>query len=142
DPYYLTAKAEDLGYHPQVILSGRRINDGMGNYIAQKTIKLLIEGGQSVRDSKIGIFGLTFKENVPDLRNSRVPDIIRELEQFGIHPLVPDAMASREESHEEYGINLSSSEDMKNLDVAILAVPHAVYLANDGEEVLSAIRPD
>lgn len=140
DPYYLTAKAEELGYHPQVILSGRRINDGMGSFIVQKTIKLLIESGQSIRESKVGILGLTFKENVPDLRNSRVPDIIKELQQFGIQPVVHDAMAEADEAHEEYGIVLSSWDDMRDLDVLILAVPHKDYVANKGASVLPLLK--
>lgn len=142
DPYYLTAKAEELGYHPQVILSGRRINDGMGNFIAQKTVKLMIEAGKSVRESKVGIFGLTFKENVPDLRNSRVPDIIKELLQFGIVPTIHDALAQSDEAHEEYGVTLSALEEMKNLDVLILAVPHKVYLEGQGKLLLSALGQD
>lgn len=140
DPYYLTAKAEEFGYHPQVILAGRRINDGMGNFVVQKTVKMLIESEKSIRSSRVGIFGLTFKENVPDLRNSRVPDIIKELGQFGIQPLVHDSMAEADEAHEEYGVSLSSWDDMTDLDVLILAVPHKEYLANNGAKVLSAVK--
>lgn len=140
DPYYLTAKAEELGYHPQVILSGRRINDGMGAFIVQKTIKLLIESGQSIRESKVGILGLTFKENVPDLRNSRIPDIVKELEQFGISPLIHDAMVETDEAYEEYGLSLSPWDDMKELDVLILAVPHKDYVADKGSRVLSLLK--
>lgn len=140
DPYYLTAKAEELGYHPQVILSGRRINDGMGSFIVQKTIKLLIESGMSIRESKVGILGLTFKENVPDLRNSRVPDIVKELQQFGIQPIVHDAMAEPEEAHDEYGIALSSWDDMNDLDVLILAVPHKDYFFEECRQTLSLLK--
>src|SRR5205823_4571273 len=93
DPYYLTTKAEELGYHPQVILAGRRINDGMGQFLAQRMVKLLIHANVSVKNARIGVFGLTFKENVPDMRNSRVPDIVNELRQFGIEPCVHDPVA-------------------------------------------------
>lgn len=139
DPYYLTAKAETLGYHPQVILSGRRINDGMGNFIAQKTAKLLIAAGRDLRQCRVGILGLTFKENVPDLRNSRVPDIIRELAQFGLVPLVHDAMAEPDEAHEEYGVTLSPLTQMRDMDALILAVPHREYLAGSCAAILDLV---
>lgn len=139
DPYYLTAKAEELGYHPQVILSGRRINDGMGNFIAQKLVKLLIQNDKPVRGAKIGIFGLTFKENVPDLRNSRVPDIIKELRQFGIEPLVHDAMACAEEAHEEYDVRLAPMKELHGLDALILAVPHKTYLADQATALIATL---
>lgn len=130
DPYYLTAKAESLGYHPEVILSGRRINDNMGKFIANKTIKLLIKNDVTIRDAKIGIFGLTFKENVADLRNSRVPDIYEELKEFGIKPYVCDPFASKELAKKEYNITLSDISELKNLDAIILAVPHSDYINN------------
>ena len=139
DPYYLTAKAEELGYHPQVILSGRRINDGMGSVIAHKLIKLLVQADKPIRDAKVGIFGLTFKENVPDLRNSRVPDIIKELSQFGISPIIHDAMADAHEAHEEYGVELKKQEEMKDFDAVILAVPHKQYLA-DAATLLGSLK--
>lgn len=139
DPYYLTAKAEELGYHPQVILSGRRINDGMGGVIAHKLIKLLVQADKPIRDAKVGIFGLTFKENVPDLRNSRVPDIIKELSQFGITPIIHDAMADAHEAHEEYGVELKKQEEMKDFDAVILAVPHKQYLA-DAATLLGSLK--
>ncbi len=129
DPYYLTTKAEQLGYHPEVILAGRKINDGMGKFIAEKMVKLLIRAdGISVCRAKIGILGLTFKENVSDLRNSRVPDIIHELQEYGITPLVHDCFATAEEAHREYGVTLASLDDFNNLDGLILAVPHQPYL--------------
>lgn len=140
DPYYLTAKAEAMGYHPEVILSGRRINDGMGAFIAQKTVKMLIAAGKNVRGARVGIFGLTFKENVPDLRNSRVPDIIVELAQFGIAPMVHDPLADAGEAHEEYGIALSALSDMNKLDAVILAVPHKDYLNGHSAEILSKLN--
>ncbi|UPA25201.1 nucleotide sugar dehydrogenase [Shinella oryzae] len=128
DPYYLTAKAESLGYHPQVILSGRRINDGMGAFVAQKMIKMLVAGKRPLNGARIGILGLTFKENVPDLRNSRVPDIIKELRQFGIEPIVHDPLASAEEALEEYDVSLKPLAQFDQLDGLILAVPHESYV--------------
>ncbi|HEY3322559.1 MAG TPA: nucleotide sugar dehydrogenase [Planctomycetota bacterium] len=128
DPYYLTSKAEEMGYHPQVILAGRRINDDMGRFIAQKTIKLLIRAHVQVKTARIGILGLTFKENVPDLRNSRVPDIVAELREFGISPLVTDALADPDEAHEEYKLELAPLDEFRNLDALILAVAHRAYL--------------
>jgi UDP-N-acetyl-D-galactosamine dehydrogenase len=124
DPYYLTAKAEALGYHPEVILAGRRINDDMGRYVAQRTIKLLREQDRAIKGARIGVVGLTFKENVPDLRNSRVPDIINELREYGIDPIVHDPMASGEEALREYGIELRPFDALSDLDGVILAVPH------------------
>ncbi|ARO28751.1 Vi polysaccharide biosynthesis TviB protein [Rhizobium sp. NXC14] len=129
DPYYLTAKAESLGYHPQVILSGRRINDGMGAFVAQKMIKMLVAAKRPLNGARIGILGLTFKENVPDLRNSRVPDIIKELRQFGLEPIVHDPLASAEEAHEEYNVVLRPLIDFDQLDGLILAVPHESYVS-------------
>ncbi len=128
DPFYLTTKAEELGYRPQVILAGRRINDNMGKFVAQKMIKLLAQSGAKILNAKIGVLGLTFKENVSDLRNSRVPDIISELKEFGAEPLVHDACASAEAAKREYGIDLVQAEDLKNLDAVILAVSHKQYL--------------
>jgi len=128
DPYYLTAKAEAAGYHPEVILAGRRINDGMGRYVAQQLIRLLSSLAKPLNTAKVAVLGLTFKEDVPDLRNSRVPDIVFELEQFGISPLVHDALANAEEAKHEYGITLVPLEKMQDLDALILAVPHAAYL--------------
>jgi UDP-N-acetyl-D-galactosamine dehydrogenase len=129
DPYYLTAKAESLGYHPQVILAGRRINDGMGAFVAQKLVKCLIQTDVPVRRARVGILGLTFKEDVPDLRNSRVPDIVRELASFGIAALVHDPLADAGEAHEEYGLELAPLERFRDLDALVLAVPHRAYLA-------------
>ena len=124
DPYYLTARAEAVGYYPQVILSGRRINDGMGAFVAQRLIKLLIAAGRPIKDARIGILGLTFKEDVPDLRNSRVPDIIAELRGFGILPMVHDPMGDPGEALEECGVALVGAEEFRNLDGLVYAVPH------------------
>jgi len=140
DPYYLTAKAEAVGYHPEVILAGRRINDGMGTYIAQKMVKLLIEADRPVKGACVGIFGVTFKENVPDLRNSRVPDIVKELRQFGVEPLVHDPMADPDEARDELGVELSPREDLKNLDGAVLAVAHRTLLDDGGRGLFQAVR--
>ncbi len=139
DPYYLTAKAESLGYHPQVILAGRRINDGMGAFVAQRLVKLLIAQDKPIKGARIGILGLTFKENVPDLRNSRVPDIIHELRQFGIEPLIHDPQADPEEAHEEYGLRLSSFDEMKELDGLVLAVAHREYLTMPRERLFGTL---
>ena len=125
DPYYLTTKAEELGYHPEVILAGRRINDGMGAFVAQRTVKLLIQAGKAVKGARVGILGLTFKEDIPDIRNSRVPDIVAELRQFGIEPLVHDSMADPQEVHDAYDLTLSPLEAFRNLDALVLAVAHA-----------------
>jgi len=128
DPYYLTTKAEELGYHPQVILAGRRINDNMGAYVAQKLIKLLIGQGKAVKAARVGVLGLTFKENVRDIRNSKVPDIVRELQQFGIDPLICDPMADPEETLHEYGLVLSPCSALEDLDGIVLAVNHREFL--------------
>ena len=141
DPYYLTAKAEELGYHPEVILSGRRINDGMGSFIAQKLIKMLVAAEKPINGARIGIFGLTFKENVPDLRNSRVPDIIRELHQFGLVPLVHDPMADAREAGAEYGVQFTPLAEFPQLDAVILAVPHRQYLVEGAREILGLLKP-
>lgn len=140
DPYYLTAKAEQLGYHPQVILSGRRINDGMGAFIVQKAIKLLATSDTPLHKARVGILGLTFKENVPDLRNSRVPNILEELSDYGIDAIVHDPVVSSEDAEREYGIPLAPFEDFTDLDVLILAVPHERLMEMGLEELLSPLR--
>jgi UDP-N-acetyl-D-galactosamine dehydrogenase len=128
DPYYLTAKAEELGYHPQVILAGRRVNDGMGAYIAQRVIKLLAANNQAIRNQRVGILGLTFKENVPDIRNSKVVDTYNELREFGIEPMVHDPRADRDTVRNEYGFELAPIEEFKDLGALIYAVSHDDYL--------------
>ncbi|MBI3132246.1 MAG: nucleotide sugar dehydrogenase [Acidobacteria bacterium] len=127
DPYYLTTKAEELGYHPRVILSGRQINDDMGAYVAQKLVKLLIQQQIPVKGAKVGILGLTFKEDVHDIRNSKVPDIVEELRQFGIEPMVHDPLAHPGETRHEYGIDLSELKEIHDLDALILAVNHKAF---------------
>jgi UDP-N-acetyl-D-galactosamine dehydrogenase len=131
DPYYLTAKAESVGHHPEVILAGRRINDDMGRFVARKTIKLLIERGLMSKHARVAILGLTFKENVPDLRNSKVIDIVEELAEYGIEALVHDPMVSSEDAMQEYGIELCSAADLSDLDAVIMAVNHQHYLSPD-----------
>ncbi|MXU65988.1 nucleotide sugar dehydrogenase [Oceanomicrobium pacificus] len=129
DPYYLTARAEELGYHPQVILSGRRVNDRMGRFVAEKAVRLLARLARSPSEAKVGILGLTFKENVPDLRNSKVFDMIEELEAYGIRPRVHDPHAGSEAVRRHSNrLNWCDYEEMRDLDLAILAVPHARYL--------------
>lgn len=140
DPYYLTTRAEQLGYQPEVILAGRRINNRMGEYIAGKLVKLLINADLPVRGARVGILGLTFKENVSDLRNSRVPDIVRELGQFGIQPLVHDPLCAADDALHEYGITLRQIEELWELDGLVLAVPHAQYL-DDSVHVVERLKP-
>jgi UDP-N-acetyl-D-glucosamine/UDP-N-acetyl-D-galactosamine dehydrogenase len=141
DPYYLTARAEAAGYYPQVILSGRRINDGMGGFIAQRLVKLLIAAERPVRGARIGILGITFKEDVPDLRNSRVPDIVAELREFGIAALVSDPLADAQEARREYGIDLVGLDRFSKLDGLILAVPHRVLRKAGWDKLFAALVP-
>ncbi len=131
DPYYLTFKAESEGYHPQIILAGRRINDNMGRFIVEKTVKLMINQGINVKNARVGVLGLTFKENCPDLRNTRVIDIIDELDSYGIKVLVHDAISDPDEALAYYNVNLCSWNDLKDLSALILAVPHRAYLDHD-----------
>ena len=140
DPYYLTTKAQQLGYHPEVILAGRRINDSMGTYIAQKLIKLFVKSNLRIQGTRVGILGLTFKENVPDLRNSRVPDIVEELRQFGIEPLVHDPLVTSDQAQHEYGIPLTDWQDFSDLDGMIFAVSHRFYLDMSREQLLASIK--
>lgn len=135
DPYYLTAKAEQLGYHPQVILSGRQINDGMGRYVAQKLVKMLSSADLPVRSARVGILGVTFKENVSDIRNSKVVDIYDELRDFGLKPFVHDPLAAPDDIRKTYGVELSDLESLRNLHALILAVPHKPYSALDAVAV-------
>lgn len=140
DPFYLTTKAEELGYHPQVILAGRRINDGMGKFIADKMVQSIAGIGLPLKRARVAILGVTFKEDVPDIRNSRVPDIVAELLEFGIQPFVHDPFADPEETHEEHGITLQSWEELTDLDGVILAVAHKPYRAMAPAELVSSLR--
>lgn len=124
DPYYLTYKAEQTGYHSQIILAGRRINDDMGKYVAEKTIKQLIKADRMVKKAKVAIFGFTFKENTPDTRNTRVIDIVKELNEFGIEPMIFDPVADQKEGLNEYGLEFNNIEEMSELDAIIIAVNH------------------
>ena len=127
DPYYLTYKAEEVGYQSQVILAGRRINDGMGKYIAEMTVKKLIRAGKTVKGARVLILGLTFKENVPDIRNSKVVDILIELQEYGVEPLVHDPVALPEEAMRAYGVQLVGLESAGRVDAIILAVAHKQF---------------
>lgn len=129
DPYYLTHKAEMVGYHPQVILAGRRINDGMAKFVAEKTVKSMISSGFHVKGSKVNVIGLTFKENCPDLRNSKVADIVHELASYGCDVHVYDPQADAEEAQHEYGIKLESWDSLPKADALVVAVPHKEVLA-------------
>ena len=140
DPYYLTSKAESVGYHPEVILAGRRINNGMGKFVAEHTVKLLSQLSRPVNQLKVGVLGLTFKENVPDLRNSKVPDIIRELREYGIEVLVHDPIAETEEALAEYGIHLVEWTKMKDLDGLIVAVAHKNFSQLKLIDLLNPLR--
>ena len=143
DPYYLTHKAEEVGYHPQVILAGRRINDSMGAYVAQSFIRLLYEAWKDgpPRRLRVGVLGLTFKEDVRDIRNSRVPDIVRELQAFGIQPLVHDPLADPDQAMSEYGIELVAWESLQALDGLLIVVPHAYYREMPSGQLLTSVLP-
>ena len=135
DPYYLTHKAEMLGYHPQVILAGRRINDGMGKYIAEQTVKQMIASGSYIKGAKVTVLGLTFKENCADLRNSKVIDIINELASYGVEVFVHDPEADPAEALHEYGVKLHRWEDLPRADAIVAAVAHKQYQALGLEEI-------
>ncbi|MGH8795991.1 MAG: nucleotide sugar dehydrogenase, partial [Caldimonas sp.] len=127
DPYYLTHKAEMIGYQPQVILAGRRINDSMGKFIAEQTIKQMIAAGSHVKGARINLLGLTFKENCADLRNSKVVDIIRELQSYGVEVCVTDPQADAAEALHEYGVRLLSWDELPRADAIVAAVAHREY---------------
>jgi UDP-N-acetyl-D-galactosamine dehydrogenase len=135
DPYYLTAKAEQLGYHPQVILSGRRINDGMGAYVGQRIVKMLAQAGLPLQGARVGILGFTFKENVPDIRNSKVVDIYNELKAFGLAPMVHDPLADEDTIRAHYGVDLHGLDHLRDLHALVLAVPHAEYADLDADRL-------
>ena len=127
DPYYLTFKAESLGYHPEMILAGRRINDGMGKYVAERVVKMLIRAGRQVRGAKVAVLGLTFKEDVPDLRNTKVVDIISELSDYGVDTLVHDPLADAGEARRYYGLQLLPLTSLAGADAVVVAVAHHFY---------------
>jgi UDP-N-acetyl-D-galactosamine dehydrogenase len=140
DPYYLTHKAEMLGYHPDVILAGRRINDSMAAFVAQQTVKQLIRTGNQVKDAKVIVLGITFKENYPDLRNSKVADLVRELQDFGCDVSVHDPVATPQNALREYGIPLIDWSDLPVADAIVAAVAHETYLAMPQTELLKKLR--
>ena len=140
DPYYLTTKAQELGYQPEVILAGRRINNNVGPYIAQRTVKMLINADLPVKGARVGVLGLTFKEDCNDLRNSKVPDILTELHQFGIDGIIHDPIASAPEAVHEYGIKLASLDEYEKLDGLICAVSHKHYLEMGQSKILSFVK--
>lgn len=141
DPYYLTHKAEMLGYHPQVILAGRRINDGIASYVAKQTVKQMIHAGSMVKGAKVIVLGLTFKENCADLRNSKVANVVRELEAFGCEVAVHDPVADSAEARHEYGIELAAWNNLpKNADAVVAAVMHREYLEKPLPEILGLLK--
>ena len=137
DPYYLTYKAEQLGYHSQIILSGRRINDDMGKYVAENLVKNLIKADIPAKSAKVAILGFTFKENCPDTRNTKVIDIYKELQEYGITPMVVDPAADAAEAKRLYGITFNTMEDIKDMDAVIVAVSHKQFLTLDKEKISS-----
>ncbi|HUQ02545.1 MAG TPA: nucleotide sugar dehydrogenase, partial [Kofleriaceae bacterium] len=139
DPYYLTTKAQELGYLPEVILAGRRINNNVGPFLAQKCVKMLSENDISLKKARVGILGLTFKENVPDLRNSKIPDIVAELKQYGIQCMVHDPLGDAEEARHEYGIDLSPLDRFHDLDALFFAVSHQEYV-EDVKGLLARVK--
>ncbi len=141
DPYYLTYKAQSENYHPEVILAGRRINDNMGKFVVEKAIKMMITSSVPVKGSKVGVLGLTFKENCPDLRNTRVVDIVHELASYGCEVLVHDPMADPEEARQYYNVELASWEKLTNLGALILAVPHDWYKNQSLKDFTEKLMP-
>jgi UDP-N-acetyl-D-galactosamine dehydrogenase len=139
DPYYLTMKAEELGYLPEVILAGRRVNNNVAPFLAQKTVKYLTSMDVPLKKAKVGILGLTFKENVPDLRNSKIPDIIKELAEYGIEAIVHDPMGDPKEAHHEYGVHITPLDKFQGLDALILAVSHKDYM-KDVDAIYARVR--
>ena len=141
DPYYLTSRAEQAGYHPDVILAGRRINEGMGAFVAQRLVKMLARNRRPVGGARVGILGLTFKENVRDLRNSRVPDIVRELETYDADVRVHDPLVDADEARREYGIDVVPTDALQDLDAVVVAVPHLAFLEKGEAWVASLLDP-
>jgi UDP-N-acetyl-D-galactosamine dehydrogenase len=139
DPYYLTHKAQMLGYHPQVILAGRQINDGMAKFVAEQSVKHMIRAGLQVKGARVNVLGLTFKENCPDLRNSLVADLVEELTQFGLDVSVHDPLADPAEALHEYGIRLVSWDALPRADALLVAVPHRAYLERPLGELVSGL---
>ena len=141
DPYYLTYKAEMLGYHPEVILAGRRINDSMGKYIAEQTVKRMIQAGTSIKGAKVNVLGITFKEDVADVRNSKVADLVAELRAYGVEVAVHDPVADAGEAQQEYGICLTSWDDLPQADALVVAVAHQRLLEMPLPAWMSKVKP-
>ena len=137
DPYYLTYRAEEFGYHSQIILAGRRLNDSMGKYVAESTVKKLIAVNAKVKDARVGILGITFKENCPDARNSKVNDIIVELNEYGIKPLICDPVSDKDDAERFYNIKLLDMKELNNLDCLIIAVAHDCFASLSTEQIKS-----
>ena len=142
DPYYLTYKAEQLGYHSQVVLSGRRINDEMGKYIVENLVKKMVTADIPIKNARVGILGMTFKENCPDTRNTRVIDIVNELKEYGLTPLICDPQADVKQTEEEYGIQLTPFQQIREMDAIIIAVAHEEFCRLDEETVHKLYRSD
>ncbi len=142
DPYYLTYRAEEMGYHSQIILSGRRVNDDMGRYVAENIIKSLIKADIPVKHARVGILGFTFKENCPDTRNTKIIDIVNELKEYGINPMISDPVADAEEAKKLYGVELISENQMKQLDALILAVAHDIFTTMNLEKIEKMIKKE
>jgi len=140
DPYYLTHKAEEVGYHPQVILAGRRINDNMARYAARNVIRIMLKNGIDVARSTVGVLGVTFKENCPDVRNSKVVDLVRELEHWGVSVVVTDPWADAAEVRHEYGIELGELSASQQVDSLIVAVGHREYRQLDPADLRMLCR--
>lgn len=142
DPYYLTYKAEQLGYHSQIILAGRRINDDMGKYVAENLVKQLIRADVSIKQARVAILGFTFKENCPDTRNTRVIDIVNELSEYGITPVIADPVADQAEAYREYGIEFLQIESITDMDAVIVAVAHDDFAALTQDDIGKLYRDD
>jgi len=140
DPYYFIYQAERLGYHSQIIAAGRKINDSMGKFVAESTIKQIIKANKKVKEAKVCIFGFTFKENCPDTRNSKVVDIIEELNEYGISPMIIDPAADKDEAKREYGLDINDISDAKDIDVLILAVSHTQFANMTLEQIGSHFK--
>ena len=142
DPYYLTYRAEQMGYHSQIILAGRRINDDMGKYVAENVVKNLIKADVPVKTAKVAILGFTFKENCPDTRNTKVIDIVKELREYGIEPVIVDETADGEEAKRLYGVELADRSAVTGVDALIIAVAHAEFTGMDREKIDACFNPD
>lgn len=142
DPYYLTHKAQAIGYHPEIILAGRRVNDGMGSYVAAELVKAMIKAGHTIANARVLVMGLTFKENCPDLRNTRVIDVINELKDFGCEVDVTDCWADDAEAEREYGISLTDKPEQGSYGSVIVTVPHREYAAMSASDLRGYLKPD